>query len=100
MIEVVQSEEFIDWLDGLRDRRAQEKISQRLSKVQNGYMGDTKPVGDGVHELRVDYGAGYRLYYIWIENTMIVLLVGGDKSSQKRDINKAKKLANVIRKLH
>jgi putative addiction module killer protein len=81
---------FVAWLDGLRDRRARAKIKKRLDWFQLGNLGDVKPVGEGVSELRVDYGPGYRIYFAQAGTTIVVLLCGGDKSSQRKDILKAK----------
>jgi putative addiction module killer protein len=88
-----QTETFAEWLRGLRDTRARERIAQRLVRLQSGLFGDVKSVGRGLSELRVDHGPGYRVYFIKRGNDLIVLLCGGDKSTQSRDINAAKVLA-------
>src|SRR5687768_2713546 len=93
MIEIRQSATFRTWFRGLRDRRAQERIAQRLVRLGAGLLGDSRPVGAGVMELRVDYGPGYRLYFVWRGEMLILLLSGGDKGSQRRDITKAKAMA-------
>jgi putative addiction module killer protein len=80
-------------LDGIADHRAAERIAQRIVRLQAGLMGDVRPVGSGVSELRVDYGLGYRLYFVRRGRVLIVLLCGGDKGSQRRDIARAKALA-------
>ena len=90
---VVETEHFRGWLDGLRDRRARLRIDDRLRRLANGNAGDTKFVGDGVQELRLHFGPGYRIYYVWRDEVIIILLQGGDKSSQARDIAKARQLA-------
>lgn len=93
MIEVFQTDEFARWLKRLKDAAARARILvriQRLSLTEN--FGDAKPVGDGVFEMRIDYGPGYRLYYALRGNELVLLLIGGNKSSQQRDIAKAKKL--------
>ena len=90
MIEVRQTTLFRSWLDGLKDRRAQAKIAQRIVRLQSGLMGDVKSVGDGVSELRVDYGPGYRIYFAHRGAVIVVLVCGGDKSTQRRDIAQAK----------
>lgn len=93
MIEVLQTDEFAKWLKRLKDTAARACILvriQRLSLTEN--FGDVKPVGDGVFEMRIDYGSGYRLYYALKGSELVLLLIGGDKSSQQRDIAKAKKL--------
>ncbi len=95
MIEVRQTEAFAAWLDGLRDNRAKERIAQRIVRLQAGLFGDTKTVGSGVSELRIDYGPGYRLYFIKRVKVVIVLLCGGDKSSQSRDIQAAKAMTKT-----
>ena len=93
MITLRQTETFKDWLNGLRDRKAQSRIAQRLVRVQAGLFGDVKPVGEGVSELRVDHGPGYRVYFVQRGSDLIVVLCGGDKSTQERDIARAKTLA-------
>jgi putative addiction module killer protein len=90
---VRQTPEFQVWLDGLTDRRAQARITARLRQVEFGNLGDWKSVGDKVSELRVDVGPGYRLYFTRRRNVIIVMLAGGDKSSQKRDIKRAQRIA-------
>jgi len=81
---------FLKWFDSLRDRRAQRRIDARLARIEAGLFGDTKGVGDGVQELRIDYGPGYRLYYGRDGNQVVILLCGGDKSTQDKDIANAK----------
>lgn len=81
---------FAEWLDSLRDRRAKAKIRERLKRVSLGNLGDYRSVGEGVFELRIDYGSGYRVYFGQIGSTIVLLLLGGDKSTQERDIRQAK----------
>ena len=81
---------FKEWLDGLKDVSGRAKIRVRLDRVRLGNLGDNRAVGEGVHELRVDYGPGYRVYFALDGNRLILLLLGGDKSSQEKDISKAK----------
>ena len=81
---------FQGWLRTLRDRRAKINITKRLAQAKKGNFGDTRPIGNGAHEMRIDYGPGYRVYYANDEETIIVLLCGGDKSTQDEDINAAK----------
>jgi len=90
MYEVRTTEEFDDWLDNLRDRTAVLRISARIDRVEQGNFGDTKSVTQEISELRFFFGSGYRIYYIIKEKTVVLLLNGGDKSSQKKDIKKAK----------
>ncbi|QLE50680.1 type II toxin-antitoxin system RelE/ParE family toxin [Nostoc sp. C057] len=80
---------FDEWLDSLRDRRAKAKIRARIDRVEDGNLGDCKSVGEGVFELRIDYGPGYRIYFAQEGITIIILLCGGDKSTQKQDVDKA-----------
>jgi putative addiction module killer protein len=93
MLEVRQTPIFRDWLDGLADQRAATRIAQRIVRLQSGLLGDVKPVGDGVSELRIDYGPGYRAYFLQRGRILIILLCGGDKRTQRRDIARAKILA-------
>lgn len=81
---------FEEWLENLRDKRAQTRIAQRIRLVQAGTFGDCKPVGGGVLELRVDVGAGYRIYCGRHGDTLVILLCGGDKASQSKDIERSK----------
>ena len=83
---------FLDWLNGLRDVKARATIRARLDRVRLGNLGDSKSIGDGVHELRITFGPGYRVYFGQDGLLLVVLLCGGDKGSQKRDIAKAKTL--------
>ena len=96
MFRVERTVEFEGWLDGLRDRRAKEKIATRLVRVESGLLGDWKPVGEGVSEMRIDYGPGYRLYYTIRGQVIVILLCGSDKSGQGRAITLAKELAKSI----
>ena len=93
MLEILQTDEFIKWMKRLRDADARARINVRIRRISlTGNFGDAKSVGDGVFELRVDYGPGYRVYYSQRGKEVILLLIGGDKSSQQKDIDKAKKL--------
>ena len=93
MREVRQTDVFANWIESLSDRRAVERIAQRIVRLQSGLFGDVKPVGEGVSELRVDYGPGYRVYFVQRGQVLIILLCGGDKGSQRRDIQRAKAIA-------
>lgn len=96
MIEIRETEEFAIWLDRLRDQRAIARIQIRIRRLSIGNAGDVKPVGDGVSELRIDYGPGYRVYFTKRGLLLVILLCGGDKDSQPRDIEKAKILAKEV----
>jgi putative addiction module killer protein len=96
MIEIRQTESYIKWFEKLKDRRARARIAIRIRRVSLGNMGDVKPVGDGISELRIDYGPGYRVYFTQKSNQLIILLAGGDKTTQASDIQKAKKIAHEI----
>ncbi|MHB1102557.1 MAG: type II toxin-antitoxin system RelE/ParE family toxin [Devosia sp.] len=95
MIEVRQTTVFRDWLDGLVDSRAAERIAQRIVRLQSGLFGDAK-FFDGIGELWVDHGPGYRVYFVRRGRVLIVLLCGGDKSTQKRDVTRAKQMAKEV----
>jgi len=96
LIEVRQTERFRNWLTGLRDERARARILKRLDRAQAGNLGDIAPVGDGVSEMRIFYGPGYRVYFVQRGKALIALLCGGDKSSQAADIEEAKELAKEL----
>ena len=96
MFEVRRTPVFVSWLDRLRDQRGRAIIAQRVTRLAAGQIGDAKTVGDGVRELRIDYGPGYRVYFVRRGETVIVLLCGGDKGSQARDIVRAQALAKEI----
>ena len=89
--------EFDAWLSGVRDRQTRFKLVRRLEKVQRGLLGDVAPVGDGVFEMREFFGPGWRMYYVQQKDIIIVMLGGGDKSSQVTDIAKAKSLASNLK---
>jgi len=93
MAEVRQTDLFKKWFAALRDVNAKRRIAQRIVRLQSGLMGDVKPVGDGVSELRVDYGPGYRLYFVARGAEVVILVCGGDKHTQERDIRRAKLMA-------
>ena len=93
MIELKQTETFRKWRLKLKDERVRALIASRLDRLSFGHAGDAEPVGEGVSELRIHYGPGFRIYYQTRGNTIIVLLCAGDKSSQAKDIKTAKKLA-------
>ncbi len=93
MIEIRRTDEFAKWLKNLKDSSAKSRINLRIRRIAlTGNVGDYKSVGDGVYELRIDYGPGYRLYFAQRGQEIVLLLIGGDKSSQQRDIKRAKKI--------
>ena len=96
MIEIRETADFLAWFDALRDARARARITARLLRAAMGNLGDVKPVGEGVSEMRIDVGAGYRVYFVRCGPTLVVLLCGGDKSSQDADIKRAKRLAKQL----
>jgi putative addiction module killer protein len=96
MIEIRQTKTYINWFESLRDRQAKARIDIRIRRLSMGNPGDAKPVGQGVSELRIDYGAGYRVYFIQRGETLIILLAGGDKRTQQRDIKTALDLAQDL----
>lgn len=93
MIEVVRTDDFDRWLRKLRDRQARLRIVARVDRLAHGNPGDVKPVGHGISEMRLTYGPGYRVYYLQEGETLILLLCGGDKSTQGEDVAKAHALA-------
>ena len=93
MIEIKQTDTFAKWEGRLRDKRARTMIATRLTRLAHGLSGDVEPAGEGVSELRIHYGPGYRVYFQWRGELLVVLLCGGDKRTQSRDIATAKKLA-------
>jgi putative addiction module killer protein len=96
MIEIRETAAFIDFVEDLDDERAQAKIAARIERLAAGNAGDVAPVGEGVSEMRIHYGPGYRLYFIRHGQKVIVLLCGGDKSTQDKDIKAAKQLARDL----
>ena len=96
MIEVRQTALYAEWFAGLRDRQAKTRIDIRIRRLSLGNPGDVKPVGEGVSELRVPYGPGYRVYFVQKGDLLVILLAGGDKSSQHRDIRVARELARDL----
>ena len=97
MVEIRKTEKYAHWLDGLQDIKARARIQARVERLAAGNAGDVKPVGKGVSELRIDYGPGYRVYFITHGRELIILLAGGDKSTQASDIKIAIRLAcNII----
>jgi putative addiction module killer protein len=96
MMEIRKTEVFVNWLDDLSDLNARVRVLVRIERLVAGNPGDVKPVGEGVSELRINYGPGYRVYYKLEGDAIVILLAGGDKSTQARDIKLALKLARTI----
>ena len=96
MLEVRRTAAFMDWLAGLRDGQARARIAKRIDRIAVGNFGDTKSVGGGISELRFAFGPGYRVYYAVRGNLVVILLCGGDKGSQDRDIERAIAMAREI----
>jgi putative addiction module killer protein len=91
-----ETEVFVRWFKRLRDREAKARILARIRRLSLGNPGQAKSVGEGISEMKVDYGPGYRIYYKQTDKTLIILLTGGDKRTQKRDIDRAKELARGL----
>jgi len=96
MIEIRKTEVFVQWLDGLNDIRARARILIRIERLSTGNPGDVRPISEGVSELRIDYGPGYRVYFKKMGQQVVLLLAGGDKSSQARDIKAALRLSRNL----
>ena len=96
MIEVRQTKIFADWVSGLKDRRAIARIDIRIRRLSLGNMGDVKSLGEGLSELRIDYGPGYRLYFAQLGERIVILLSGGDKKRQNADIVRARQLLKEL----
>ena len=96
MIEIRKTEAFAKWLDGLRDLQGRARIQVRIERLTTGNPGDVRPVGEGVSELRIHYGPGYRVYYTHRSQALVILLAGGDKRTQAGDIETALRLARNL----
>ena len=96
MFKVRKTELYAQWLDKLRDIRARARVQVRVERLAAGNAGDARPVGEGVSELRIDYGPGYRVYFTIREHDIVILLVGGDKSTQSTDVKTALRLARNL----
>ncbi len=96
VIEIRKTERFAKWIDGLRDLRARALVQARIERLALGLAGDVKPVGEGVSELRIDHGPGYRVYFKKRGKLLIVLLAGGSKRTQQRDVEEALNLAREL----
>ncbi|MDO4223418.1 MAG: type II toxin-antitoxin system RelE/ParE family toxin [Acinetobacter sp.] len=97
MYTILLTEPFKQWLDSIKDSMTKRRLIRRLEKAVNGHLGDIKPVGQAVYEMREFFGSGYRMYYIRQGNTIIVMLGGGDKSSQQQDIQQAIELSKKVK---
>ena len=96
MVEVRKTALFAKWFESLKDRKAKARIQVRIDRVEMGHFGDAAPVEEGVSELRIFYGPGYRVYFVQRDSGVVILLSGGDKSSQQADIAKAKDIARQL----
>lgn len=96
MIQIRETDEYRQWFDALRDRGAKSRIDVRIRRLSLGNFGDVKPIGDGVMELRIHVGPGYRVYLTRRGDSLVILLAGGDKSSQVRDVERAKDLSRRL----
>jgi putative addiction module killer protein len=96
VVEVRQTDVFVAWFDGLKDRAARARITARIRRLSLGNPGDVKPAGQGVSEMRIDYGPGYRVYFVQRGEALVILLCGGDKRDQSRDIARALELAKEV----
>ena len=97
MVKVLRTAEFNNWLDGLKDRLAKSSVQVRIDRLAKGNAGDIKPVGEGVSEMRIHVGAGYRVYFTRVGTAIVLLLCGGDKRSQNRDIERALEMARILK---
>jgi len=93
MVEIIRSDTFDRWLRKLRDPRAKARVEMRIRRLGLGNPGDVRPIGEGLSEMRIDYGPGYRVYYVQQGAVLVILLCGGDKSTQQKDIVRAKEIA-------
>jgi putative addiction module killer protein len=96
MLEIRQTEVYSQWFNSLHDRQARARINVRIRRLSLGNPGDVKPVGEGVSELRIDYGPGYRVYFVQHGQALVILLAGGDKRTQDKDIKTARELARKL----
>ncbi len=96
MIEVRKTAQFTKWFDSLKDRKGRARIQARIDRIEVGHFGDVEPVGEGVSEMRIFYGPGYRVYFVQRSAVVVILLSGGDKDTQQADIAKAKEIAKQV----
>lgn len=97
MIEIRETAVYKKWFEALKDKKAKARIDVRIRRISLGNFGDVKPVGKGISELKIDYGPGYRVYFMKQENIIVILLCGGDKSTQPKDIQKAQDLVRLLK---
>ncbi len=97
MVKILRTAEFDRWLDSLKDRLAKSGVQVRIDRMAKGNAGDVRPVGEGVSEMRIHVGAGYRVYFTRMGMTVVLLLCGGNKSSQNRDIERALEMAQILK---
>jgi putative addiction module killer protein len=97
MVKILRTAEFDNWLDRLKDRLAKSSVQARIDRLAKGNAGDVKPVGEGVSEMRIHVGAGYWVYFTRVGTTIVLLLCGGDKSSQNRNIERALEMAPILK---
>src|SRR5256885_11921527 len=93
MLRISETEAFADWMNRVRDARAKAKIASRIDRLRHGNPGDVAPVGEGISEMKIDYGPGYRVYFLARGKNLVILLCSGDKATQDRDIRRAKAIA-------
>lgn len=93
MVEIIKSNTFDRWLRKLRDPQARARVEMRIRRLSLGNAGDVQPIGEGLSEMRIDYGPGYRVYYMQQSSVLVILLCGGDKRTQQKDIAKAREIA-------
>ncbi len=96
VFKILKTSEFAQWIDRLRDVKGRARILVRIQRLADGNPGDSRSIGEGIHELKIDFGPGYRVYFRNLERTVIILLAGGDKDSQDRDIKFAKEISRRI----
>ena len=95
---ILTTEEFDEWFENLRDLKAKAKIEVRIQRAKNGNFGDCKPIGEGLSEMRIDYGAGYRVYFMQRGAEIVILLAGGDKTTQSTDIKNALQISHELKR--
>jgi len=97
MIDILETDEYREWFSNLRDTKIRSVILVRIRRLSLGNFGGTGPVGEGVHEIKIDFGPGYRLYFFNLSDCVVVILNGGDKSTQRKDIDRAHEIAQILK---